>query len=601
MFSNGITYRASTLLASAALALLSACNQAGVQNAAPRLSSSVPDQSANGGSAFSLDLGDFVSDRETAKADLTYTVVSGGGAFAGTVYTNTFDTLGPYTVTVRVTDPQGKSVETSFDVNVQTANLGVITSGNDLALLDTDTLHTRTLASSGGFTLTLKDTLARGFVVYERQAGSDFDLYVYNAGTTATVTLGDDRAVAERHAGKVGADKVLFTAQSATSKSLKLHDVTSGETVVIAATDNETAGDPLVNSSNLVYYELSSNAQNDIYVYDPTRNISTAVSIDVRAEETVAVLADGGLVFTRRGDGGETDLFYYRRGVGVIEIGADLSGIASLSKTFGGATVNLVAFAANNAGQLDFYVWNPALGLTLPVATTTDNESFAAALQNGNIAYYALVGGTDLNVRLFDVATSTSRAFPASTVNDLVVGTLSDSRIVVSKAEATGTHLYLATYASGTVSETAIATTSGQSFAVDKVLANDKVVVRNTTSGGVSLFTPGVGSTAFAATSVFVAAMPTAGDFVFKVTNSGQFDLTLWDDSATTSVPVATSATDEELAQGLADGRILFTRELVGSTTRALFVWKPTDLSVTPVTNDAVDHVVRTTFAADNR
>ena len=261
-----------------------------------------------------------------------------------------------------------------------------------------------------------------------------------------------------------------------------------------------------------------------------------------------------------------------------------------------------MAFSANNGGQLDFYVWNPAVGITVAVATTSDNESFAAVLPNGNILYYALLGGTDLNVRLFDVPAVVSRAFPTSTVNDLVVGTLSDSRVVVSKAEGTGTHLYLATYASGSVTDAAIASTSGQSFALDKVLANNKIVYRNTTSGGVSLFAPsGSTTTSLGATAVFVAEMPVAGDFVVKVTNSGQFDLTLWDDSASATVAIASGTTDEELARGLADGRILFSREVSGTTTRNLFVWKPTDLSVTQVTNDSVDHVVQTTFAADNR
>jgi WD40 repeat protein len=602
MFSNGITNSATTLIAGAGLVLLGACNQAGVQNAAPRLASSIPEQTASGGVAFTLDLDDFVADRETANSALTYTVVAGGGSFTGTAYVNTFATLGSYTVTVRVTDPEGKSVETSFDVDVKTANLGVITSGNDLDLLDTDTLHVRTLATANGNTLVLKDTLVRGFVVFERLVGTDYDLYVYDANTTATVALGDDRTVAERHAGKVGADRVLFTAGNATSKSLRLYDVTTGTTTVVAVADNEFAGDPLV-SGNLVYHELTSNGQNDIYVFDASTGQSTAVSTDARAEETVAVLADGALVFSRRGDAGENDLFYYKRTVGVLEVGADVAAIASLSKTFGGSnSTGLVAFAANNAGQLDFYVWNPLAGITAVVATTADNESFAAPLPNGNILYYVLLSGTDLNVRLFDVTSGLSRAFPTSTVNDLVVGALSDSRIIVSKAEATGTHLYLATYAGGTVTDAPIATTAGQSFALDAVLANNKIVFRNTTSGGVSLFAPATSTTtALGATSVFVAAMPTAGDFVVKDNAAGQFDLLLWDDSAGATVSVASSTTHEEQARGLADGRILFTREAAGSTQRNLFVWKPSDTSVTPVTTDADDHTVQATFAADNR
>jgi len=603
MSSKGSIHVATTLLCGAALTLLSACNQAGVRNSAPRLTSEIPDQTAAGGSVFTLDVDDFIDDRETDVAGLTFTVVSGGGNFAGSVYSHTFATLGAYTVVVRVTDPAGKSLDTSFHVDVNTANLGVISSGADLRLIDTDTLTSRPLATSNGRTLTFKAALVRGWVVYERQAGTDYDLYLYDANTTATVVLGDAVDTSERYAGKVGNDRVLFTAQSATSKSLMLHDVTTGITTTVADVAGETAGDPLVNVSGLVYFELTSGGQNDVWVFDPTTGVATAVSTDPRAEETVAVLADGGLVFSRRGDSAETDLFYYRRNLGVVEVGGDVAGIAARSKTYGGATAsNVVAFSANNGGQLDFYVWSPATGLTATVASTGDNESFAAVLPSGNILYYVLTGGTNLDLRLFDVARTLSRAFPASAVNDLVVGTLSDSRVVVSKAEATGTHLYLASYDGTSVTDSPVATTAGQSFALTQVLGNDKFVYRNTTSGGVTLFEPATsGTIVFGATSQFVALMPTAGDFVVKVDNGGQFDLSLWDESANNIVAIAGAATDEELATGLADGRILFTREVSGSTMRNLFVWRPTDQSVVQATDDGADHVVQTTFAADNR
>lgn len=603
MFSKGSIHSVATLLGGAGLTLLSGCNQANVQNSAPRLTSDVPDQSANGGGTFTLDLADHFNDRETPVVSLMFTVVSGGGHFAGSVYTNTFDTLGAYDVTVRVSDPDGKFVETTFGVRVQTANLGVITAGNDLRLIDTDTLHSRPLASSNGWTVHYQAALGRGYVVYERQAGSEYDLYVYDANTTATVVLGDERNVAEHYAGKVGENRVLFTAETSTRKSLSLYDVDTGLTTLIAAVDGERAGDPLVSNGNLVYYELTGGGQNDIYVFDPATSTSTAVSTNPRAEETVAVLADGALIFSRRGDAAETDLFYYRREVGVVEVGGDIGGIATLSKTFGGSTVNsLVAFTANNGGQLDFYVWNPSAGITAAVATTGDNESFAAALPNGNVLYYVLTGGVDLDVRLFDVALATSRAFPASAVNDMVVGTLSDNRVVVSKAEATGTHLFLASYNGTSVSETPVATTSGQSFALETVLTNDKLVYRNTTSGGVTLFVPSTsGTIVFGATSQFVAVMPTAGDFVVKVDNGGQFDLSLWDESAGGIVVLAASADDEEMARGLDDGRILYTRKVSASTTRSLFVWEPAVANDLRVTDDDVDHVVQTTFAADNR
>lgn len=149
----------------AAAALLAACNQSRVTNAAPRLDATVPMQNGSGGQMFSLDLGPFVSDRESDDGALMFNVVGGGGSFVGTTYSNTFETLGRYRVTVRVSDPLGKFVDFSFDVDVKTANLAVLQSGDDLDLLDTDTNAVRGIADGSGFPVTHKATLARGWVV----------------------------------------------------------------------------------------------------------------------------------------------------------------------------------------------------------------------------------------------------------------------------------------------------------------------------------------------------------------------------------------------------------------------------------------------------
>src|SRR5690606_31996487 len=139
----------------------------------------------------------------------------------------------------------------------------------------------------------------RGFIVYERQAGTDYDLYVYDASRTATVALGDDRAVVERYVAKVGSDRLLFSKESASARTLHLYDVRTGETTLVAAADGESAGDALVGATGLVYYELSSQGQNDVYVFDPTTGTSSPVSTDGNAGEVVATLADGALWVSR--------------------------------------------------------------------------------------------------------------------------------------------------------------------------------------------------------------------------------------------------------------------------------------------------------------
>src|SRR5690606_2064629 len=126
--------------------------------------------------------------------------------------------------------------------------------------------------------------------------------------------------------------------ESASARTLHLYDVRTGETTLVAAADGESAGDALVGATGLVYYELSSQGQNDVYVFDPTTGTSSPVSTDGNAEEVVATLADGALVFSRRGNVGETDLFYWRRDAGLFEIGGDVPAIADQSKEFGGST-----------------------------------------------------------------------------------------------------------------------------------------------------------------------------------------------------------------------------------------------------------------------
>ncbi len=75
-------------------------------------------QAATELSAFSLDLTSYVSDDHDAVGDLTFAVASGGGSFAGALYSNTFTTTGTITVEFWVMDTEGLSTMGSFDVTV---------------------------------------------------------------------------------------------------------------------------------------------------------------------------------------------------------------------------------------------------------------------------------------------------------------------------------------------------------------------------------------------------------------------------------------------------------------------------------------------------
>lgn len=596
MLRKGTSFSTLSLLCGGlSLALLGACGQSGTDNAAPRLTSSIPEQSTASGSSFTLDLATYVSDRETASNALNYQVVSGGGTFAGTTYSNTFAMLGTHTVTVRVTDAQGKALDTTFDVEVRSANVAVITEADDLRLLDTASLQTRLLTTGGGRPLTVKATLPSGYVVYERQVGSDYDLYLYDAFTTANVALGEDANAVERFAAKLGDHRILFTAASSTGEVLKMHDVRTGTTQTVPATTAEGSevGTVVVDENSHVFFDWARNGTYAVVEYDPATNSTTAIDEAAYPRIMARALPGGGALYqAESATNGPSN-----RALGYIaheQTAAYGNGAGTTHYVV--APNGVVVYAAAQ----DIVAWNPrARTSTAITATAGVTELAALALPNNNIVYHSLVNGTsDVNVVLYDAAAGASRNFPASAVADQAVGNLSDNRVIVSKAEATGTHLYLATYSGGVVNDAPIADTSGQSFELVKVLANDKIVYRNTTSGGLFLFNPGTsGTTSLGATAQFVAEMPTSGDFVFKANPSAQFDLSLWDDSATGTVSLANGTTDEENAYGLSDGRIVFTRAVTGGTTRNLFVWKPSDQSVTQITDNTADHTLVEAFA----
>ena len=113
-----------SLVSVTALGLIAAaCGGGGtVSNASPRISS-VPQQSVAGGTALTLDLADYTTDREGTT--VTYAVTSGGGSFAGSTYSNTFDTMGTYTVAFTATDGD-KTTTGSFEVRVTSADFAVV-------------------------------------------------------------------------------------------------------------------------------------------------------------------------------------------------------------------------------------------------------------------------------------------------------------------------------------------------------------------------------------------------------------------------------------------------------------------------------------------
>ncbi|MCA8978204.1 MAG: hypothetical protein KDC98_25980, partial [Planctomycetes bacterium] len=182
----------------AILALVaSACSGGSkVTNAAPRISN-VPLQSTAGGSSFTLDLADYVADREGAT--LTFAVTAGGGSFTGSTYANMFDSMGTHTVAFTVSDGSKTSTGT-FEVKVTSADLVVVKEdSNGLFLLDSGT-NKQVRVTAASATPSFATGLGDGRLVY--QIGTPSQLWVFDPMTRRSERLGTDSAGAATYRAK---------------------------------------------------------------------------------------------------------------------------------------------------------------------------------------------------------------------------------------------------------------------------------------------------------------------------------------------------------------------------------------------------------------
>ncbi|MBZ0153936.1 MAG: hypothetical protein K8J09_20615, partial [Planctomycetes bacterium] len=388
----------SFLLGVASLAAV-ACSGSNSTNAAPRLAE-VPQQSVLGGQTFTLDLADYVTDREGAT--LTYAVSSGGGTFAGSSYSNAFDTMGLYTVEYTVSDGD-KTTPGTFVVAVTSANLVVVgEDGSGLLLLDSATnafVRVAGSAAAPGF-----DTgLADGRTVYHL-GGASPQVWVFDPMTRGNTRLGAAAGGSASYAAKTSDGKVLVLAGASNQKHLYLYNPISGLQRDIAQDllDDATV---LVNSGDLVCYEMNVNGQTDIYAYDVAEDETFAVATESTAEQLQATLPNGGVVFSRIGGGGESDLFCYRVATGLVEIGSDVSGIATADKVYvGQGSASQVVFTASTGGTSDVYSWNPLNGQTTLVSGTSGNVDAVVGIGAGNeVVFERTVSGSETDAYFYDL------------------------------------------------------------------------------------------------------------------------------------------------------------------------------------------------------
>lgn len=580
--------------------VLAGCGSKGMDSA-PRLSL-VPDQSVGAGGALNLDLASYVSDKEGDP--ITWSVTSGGGSFTGSTYTNTFATLGTYTVGVRATDVSGKQANTNFTVRVKVANLAAVAEGDDLRLLDGDTLSFLELNATPGVAETLRTTLGKGHVIYKRVVGSNTDLFAYDPYTRLTATLGNETDRNEDYVAKTTDHKVVFErANPATSdRDLFLWDAPTGTLRTISADASADETGAVVSSENLVYYQRAQGGQYDLYYYDPALDTSVAISTDARNEVIRAAVPGGGIVFTRVGAGGELDLFWFRKSTGTVEIGADLSAtMLAQTKTWAGFTSGgKVVFEVTGVTEIDLCVWNPTTGATRVISgSDTGDARFRGANSLDSLVYSIAASPTDANLAYYDYATNVRTVFESS-ANDATY----------KAACATGELLYEVTAASrdlnifvpaSLTSVTTLSTGSDETFL--GLLANDTIVFTRVGTGlmaanktATNVVTVMAGT---AANFGFGGALAASGDFVFSVDAGGQNDLYVWDESALTSSAITTHLGHEIFGAELSGERVLFTRVETANTTSDLFLWVRGTNVITRLTTTSVNHAVAAYYVAD--
>ncbi|MCC7398155.1 MAG: hypothetical protein IT455_13895 [Planctomycetes bacterium] len=566
----------SFLLGVASLAAV-ACSGSNSTNAAPRLAE-VPQQSVLGGQTFTLDLADYVTDREGAT--LTYAVSSGGGTFAGSSYSNAFDTMGLYTVEYTVSDGD-KTTPGTFVVAVTSANLVVVgEDGSGLLLLDSATnafVRVAGSAAAPGF-----DTgLADGRTVYHL-GGASPQVWVFDPMTRGNTRLGAAAGGSASYAAKTSDGKVLVLAGASNQKHLYLYNPISGLQRDIAQDllDDATV---LVNSGDLVCYEMNVNGQTDIYAYDVAEDETFAVATESTAEQLQATLPNGGVVFSRIGGGGESDLFCYRVATGLVEIGSDVSGIATADKVYvGQGSASQVVFTASTGGTSDVYSWNPLNGQTTLVSGTSGNVDAVVGIGAGNeVVFERTVSGSETDAYFYDLDSGDTAAVRNASDQSDVLAVSSDGTTAWAFVRPSGTTSSLLAVSLVASPATVTWAAGGAVGTTLHTLANGDVVALRSDGTALNLFDVSAGAWLGAPITgtdlAFGGDGVDAGDFAYTAEVSSQTDLLMWDASATNSVVISDAGTDDTFQARTQNGTILYSRPVGSHSNDDLFVWDGSD------------------------
>ncbi|MCK5943150.1 MAG: hypothetical protein KAI24_14315 [Planctomycetes bacterium] len=583
--------------------LVSSCSNGGaVSNASPRITS-VPAQSATGGSTFSIDLSSYVSDREGAT--LTYSVTSGGGSFSGSTYSNTFDTMGAFDVAFAVSDGS-KTENGTFTVTVESANFAAVREDSQgLLLLDTMTSNFLRVAGSTS-TPSLAAGLTDGRLVYQIANGAGQQLWIFDPLTRKNTRVAAGESGDATYRAKTAADKIIYTTGTGNDLSLWFHNPVTGVSRDLAqgVLSSVTV---LVNSAGIVFYEVGVNGQADVYGYDPDEDEVFAVGTATTDEQLQAVLGNGAVVFSRIGATGERDLFYYTIAGGLVEIAGTFGNVPDDDKTYNAyASGNQVVFTGDSGSAEEIYVWNPSNGQTYNVSTLNGAgaiNAFAGLAAGDELVYTRYNGGADYDAYLYDIDSITTATLRNSTDNSNVLAVTRDGSTAWAFIRPGGsTSDLLAVSLIGSPS-TVTWSAGGAVSTTLNVLGNGDVVALREDGTALNIFDASAGSFVGAITGTgltFGGAGIDDGDFVYGATVSSQTDLNMWDASATATVAVSNATGDDTFQARTLDGTILFTRVTAPNTNQDLWVWNGT--TATQLTDEDTaglrhDHTVLGTFA----
>jgi len=595
---RGFALTLGTLLAG----LTAACNSSGGAKS-PRIST-IPLQSAQGGTTFALDLSSFVED-DTATA--AYSVVSGGGSFTGSTYSQAFPRLATYEVVFKVVDFRGNSNQASFKVKVTTAEIGVVEVGQGVSLFDAQTNDYTDVLIDDGLTKQLRTTLKDGSLLFEYTYLAQTDLHLYNIGDNDRVAVATDVTKDEKYVGKTSKDLIVFVRGAAPNRSLHLFNpVTEGTLpITVGATKDGSPDerDALVTGDDHIYFESAPpGGGGNIYYYDLAGAKVVPVSTNAADEDLLAVTPDNGIVYRRASGSSGYRLYYYSPARGNLEVGNGLgAAYDGENRIYGGVTGDsrVVFETQDSGGDLDVHIWNPTDNSTATIAASTSNETFAGVTGTNRVVYTVEVSATDHDLYVYDPGNGNSTELDSNAELETLNATLANGDIIFSTESGGDFDLYHWSQSGGSASAIA-ATTTSEVF--DKLLSDDNVVYTvggqvhhyNTATSTDTDIATGTGTEAFAGEA-------SGGQFVIKLTVTGpQDDLYLFTGTSTATA-ITTDAAHEVFQAGTESGKVLYTRTNTTTSLTDLYVYTITGGSTAQVgtTNGKNESVLSVVNAVD--